>query len=324
MNCDSLANTELLQITIKMTAPPPPSTMEGRSCGTIAEVHPLPSPFSENGPSSPQPPFERPRGLDNHASLVFATNMVHSLFGVNFGPCWGDFFCSHGRIRGRLYAVTNGILFYSNLLGFERRLCLQFTDVTSIALHRTTSIRIEVADYDAYIFRSFHNREQVLQLLIRLKQLVDKKRSRASNHTTPTNDDETERYGIDRFEQWEKRQIEYENEWRNNEVHTESDQSVPGLHTSFSSSNVHHSFVGSLMLPNRRRALSDSVVRSPDIQVTPPDVCNINPFSELPDNNLQESWIATSRKMLSLDEVGIAVRMKTIVLAILRRTRQRI
>lgn len=101
-----------------------------------------------------------------------------------------------------MYAVTSGILFYSNWLGFERRLYLQFADIASMALHRTTSLRIELKvlkkptnhnssnseDNDnttrsnepqpqpeSYIFRSFTNREQTLQLLIGLKRLADER-----------------------------------------------------------------------------------------------------------------------------------------------------
>jgi len=127
--------------------------------------------------------------------LTAASAMVHALFADHnnssnsssnnnntLGPCWGDFDCSHQRIPGRLYAVTSGILFYSNLLGFERRLCLQYDDIQSLTLYRTTSLRIELMNSsnggpaEVYIFRSFRNREQVLQLLMGLKRLADEER----------------------------------------------------------------------------------------------------------------------------------------------------
>jgi hypothetical protein len=82
-----------------------PSTMEGREVSNNNRA----AGISSGGPMGPLLSDELER-----SSWGMATQMVHSLFGVEFGPCWGDFFCSHGRIRGRPYAVTNGILFYSN------------------------------------------------------------------------------------------------------------------------------------------------------------------------------------------------------------------
>jgi len=255
-----------------------------------------------------------------------ATQMVHALFGIEFGPCWGGFFCSHGRIRGRLYAVTDGILFYSNLLGFERRLCLQFANVTSIALHRTTSIRIEIADFESYIFRSFHEREQVLQLLVRLKRLVDKKRARLEMNrgATAPSHNPAEGMETDYFDQWEKRQNQYENQWRNDEMLLESP--LPsGLRSSFSSANVNRSIVAGRSpspIPNRRRAVSDSFVRSSHVPVSKttgrPELrtSSHNPFLEVTSDTLLELWNATARKLLALEEVGIEVRFLTILLSI--------
>jgi hypothetical protein len=275
--------------------------------------------ISSGGPTGPLLSDELDR-----SSWGMATQMVHSLFGVEFGPCWGDFFCSHGRIRGRLYAVTNGILFYSNLLGFERRLCLQFANVTSIALNRTTSIRIEIADFDYYIFRSFHDREQVLQLLLRLKRLVEKKRARldvnrgASIATRQASDGGETDY----FDQWEKRQNQYESQWRNDEMLLQqSPMTSSGLRVSYSAANVSRSMVagGSLsLLPNRRRAVSDSFVRGSHDPVSTAatiatesldaSTTSRNPFLKLTTDTLLELWVATAKKLSALDEVGIAVR----------------
>ena len=139
-----------------------------------------------------------------------ASAMVHALFGNSFtgsnnlaaqqqpslGPCWGDFDCTHAHIRGRLYAVTTGILFYSNLLGFERRLCLQFADIRSMALYRTTSLKIELWDETNYVFKSFKDRTQVLQLLIGLKRLADEKIKKQQNGNKPSTASRTQSEGV--------------------------------------------------------------------------------------------------------------------------------
>lgn len=303
-----------------------PSAMEGTAEGNSSNhIVPMPAP----GPLGPvlSDDFER------SSSWGIATRMVHSLFGVEFGPCWGDFFCSHGRIRGRMYAVTNGILFYSNLLGFERRLCLQFANVTSIALHRTTSIRVEIADYEYYIFRSFHDREQVLQLLVRLKRLVDKKRARLDgNRGAATGTENMQSSGgaeTDYFDQWEKRQNQYESQWRNDEMlMQQSSMTATGLRPSISAAQMNRAGIvnGSLsLLPNRRRAVSDSFVRgsneplsparAPTIDSLDASTTSYNPFLELTSDSVVELWNATANKLLALEEVGIAVRMSPIIQA---------
>mmetsp|Transcript_10557 Transcript_10557/g.23387 ORF Transcript_10557/g.23387 Transcript_10557/m.23387 type:complete len:773 (+) Transcript_10557:223-2541(+) len=109
------------------------------------------------------------------SSLAASSQAVHQLFGESVGPCWGDFSCTHLRIRGRLYATSQAILFHTSLLGFERRICLLLRDVVEMELFRTTSIRIHTMDLETYIFKSFNDREQVLHLLNGLKILADRK-----------------------------------------------------------------------------------------------------------------------------------------------------
>jgi hypothetical protein len=94
--------------------------------------------------------------------------VVLALFGPSVGPCVGDFSTTYNRVNGRLYASTKAILFYSNLFGFERRLCLQLNDVEIIEAYRSTSIRILMVDCEDYIFRKFANRDSVLNLLQQL------------------------------------------------------------------------------------------------------------------------------------------------------------
>lgn len=99
-----------------------------------------------------------------------STEIVHTLFGNAVGRCWGDFSCSHYRQRGRLYAASNAIGFYSNLFSFERRICLHLDDVSDIQAFRTTSIQVTTVEGEQYIFKSFENRELVVLLLLQLKQ----------------------------------------------------------------------------------------------------------------------------------------------------------
>ena len=254
-----------------------------------------------------------PSELDRASSISAATRTVQALFGADFGPCWGDFYCSHGRIRGRLYVVTNGILFFSSLLGFERRLCLQFSDISVLVLHRTTSIRIEIADYDTYIFRSFHDREKVLLLLIRLKRLVEKKRIRARTIGTIRRSDHGEG---DNFANWETQQIEYENGNRSFEHNPKSSLSFPALHTSFSSSNINRSSDDTMQqLPNRRRAASDSVVQQNTTETN-----HFIPENENGDarslqsslSTIQDAWEETSQTLASKTDIGIEVRRSSL------------
>ena len=99
-----------------------------------------------------------------------STEIVHSLFGPSVGLCWGDFSCSHHRQRGRLYASSNVIAFFSNLFGFEQRLCLQLADVAEIKPYRSTSVSITTLEGEQYIFKSFSDRELVVALILQLKQ----------------------------------------------------------------------------------------------------------------------------------------------------------
>jgi hypothetical protein len=90
---------------------------------------------------------------------------VQALFGTAVGPSWGDFYCTHNRIQGRLYASAHAALFYSNFLGFETRVTLYWKDILELSLVRTTSIRIVMRDSEEYVFRSFVDRRAALQLL---------------------------------------------------------------------------------------------------------------------------------------------------------------
>lgn len=245
------------------------------------------------------------RNLDR-ASLVAASDVVQALFGVEVGPCWGDFFCTHSRIRGRLYAVTSGVLFYSNLLGFERRLCLQFRDIVSIALYRTTSIRIDIADdgSETYIFKSFHNRVHVIQLLMGLKRLADKKKSGQLTKLGALRS-QSEGHEAGSRMQREEEQLEEERQFQER-LEVRSPRSR--MHLSSSSSSFQLPYTPTP--PNRRRAVSDSVVRLFGVQEDLQEFAGDDPFLTMHSNgsDMKEAWETASREISSLEETGIEVR----------------
>jgi hypothetical protein len=125
-----------------------------------------------------QQPAYQPQSVEEDAAtaLEASTQIVRALFGSAVGECWGDYFCTHNRIRGRLYATSLAVLFHSNLLGFERRICLRYCEIVEMELFRTTSIRITMFDSEQYVLRSFNDRVQVLRMLKGLKILSDRRR----------------------------------------------------------------------------------------------------------------------------------------------------
>ena len=98
-----------------------------------------------------------------------SSEIVQSLFGRTVGPCWADDSCSYHRQHGRLYLSTKAVCFYSNLFGFERRLCLLLTDLDLMELYRSTSIRLCMVDGEDFVFKSLTRRDSILQSLYDLK-----------------------------------------------------------------------------------------------------------------------------------------------------------
>lgn len=227
---------------------------------------------------------------DPHVSLSLAasSDLVKALFGdEEVGSSWGDFFCTLNRIRGRIFASSRAVLFYSNLLGFERRLCIRYRDIVEMELYRTTSIRIVSIDGESTIFKSFHHRKHVLQLLQGLKILAEKQRERSLNTSG----------------------LRHENA---------STEERLALRTSLVSSP-------SLTLPsspvpmptNRRRAVSDSVLRLPMVEshvslVDHPEVAGslsgADSFLGETDFVLKEAWEEAKKpRTPPLQQIGVEV-----------------
>jgi hypothetical protein len=113
----------------------------------------------------------------SHAPIVSetVTSEIALLFGPGYGPL-AHFACTHNRLGGRLYATSDAVLFYSSLLGFEKRIKLLLRDIRSLDLCRTTSIELSLHDGEIFTFRSFADREHVLRVLQTIKARDGEKR----------------------------------------------------------------------------------------------------------------------------------------------------
>ena len=241
-----------------------------RSTPTLMEEEEA-APKLEQTPSPPQhkrQPSE-PRRLSS--SLPASTAIVETLFGAGLGPCWGDFSCTYTRIRGRLYATSAAVLFYTNLLGFERRICLLLRDIATVELYRTTSLRFSTTDDDeTYIFKSFNDREQVLHLINGLKMLVQKQQAEKRRNTalpaTPI------RSGNSRASSATfspptggTQQTSTQPDTMARTIHgSHYGQATPN-HNSMSSS-INFQPILPLSQPSRQRAASDSILRLPRME----------------------------------------------------------
>jgi hypothetical protein len=75
--------------------------------------------------------------------------------------------CSYQRQTGRLYVSTDGLFFYSNLFGFEKRIGINYDRALEITKVRTTTLLVRTVEGEVYAFRSFDNREMVLETIRR-------------------------------------------------------------------------------------------------------------------------------------------------------------
>ena len=96
---------------------------------------------------------------------AYTTEFVRALFQASVGEVIGDFSCSFQRQAGRLYVASKGLYFYSNLFGFERKIEIQFEKVINVSIIRRTSIQVRTSAEEVIIFRSFENRDAVLEIV---------------------------------------------------------------------------------------------------------------------------------------------------------------
>mmetsp|Transcript_29441 Transcript_29441/g.66476 ORF Transcript_29441/g.66476 Transcript_29441/m.66476 type:complete len:490 (+) Transcript_29441:121-1590(+) len=96
---------------------------------------------------------------------AYTTEFVRALFQTSVGEVIGDFSCSFQRQAGRLYIASKGLYFYSNLFGFERKIEIQFEKVVNVSIIRRTSIQVRTSAEEVIIFRSFEDRDAVLEIV---------------------------------------------------------------------------------------------------------------------------------------------------------------
>jgi hypothetical protein len=254
-----------------------------------------------------------------YPSLAASSDIVQALFGESAGSSWGDFFCTHNRIRGRLFATSQAVLFYSNLLGFERRLSLRYQDVMEMELYRSTSIRISTVDCETYIFKSFHQRRHVLQLLRGLKIIVDRQHNRWSSQA-----DAGATTGVAAGASASAPHAA----GRPDESTSSDSRFASSLAAASplvsSSSLIFSPFIPPSMPSNRRRAVSDSVVGIPrrgsrvslehhNHTDTADSVNEEDSFIEESDFSLKDAWNeARKPKNPPLQQVGIDVSMRSL------------
>ena len=105
-------------------------------------------------------------GLSGAARPAFAAAFVKALGGPT-GDVVQDVTCSFQRQLGRLYVSTDGIFFYSNLFGFERKIRINYEQILVVTKTRTTSLLVKTVVGEEYIFRSFDDRELLLEIILR-------------------------------------------------------------------------------------------------------------------------------------------------------------
>eukprot|EP00804_Cyclotella_cryptica_P007091 CCRYP_014538-RC/>CCRYP_014538-RC protein AED:0.09 eAED:0.09 QI:153/1/1/1/1/1/6/63/495 len=97
-----------------------------------------------------------------------ATEIVKALFGNDsIGKVVGVYSCSVARQSGRLYVSTDGLFFYSNLFGFEKRICIKYDDAVEILKYRHTSLYVRTFSGDEHVFKSFQDRDSVCKMISR-------------------------------------------------------------------------------------------------------------------------------------------------------------
>ena len=117
---------------------------------------------------------------------AYTTEIVKALFqgsGGSIGDVINDFSCSFQRQAGRLYISTTALFFYSNLFGFEKRIRIDY-EATTITKIRSTSLHVKKKEGDKYIFRSFEDRDYVLEIIMEYHSNNNKEGSESIHHVT--------------------------------------------------------------------------------------------------------------------------------------------
>jgi hypothetical protein len=103
------------------------------------------------------------------------TEIVQYLFGSQeeVGTLISSFASSYNRQQGRFYICSKVLCFYSNTLGFEKKLCIRIPDLISANIRRNTSIIIQCQSeqnsiVEDYVFRSFKDRFVVLECICKV------------------------------------------------------------------------------------------------------------------------------------------------------------
>jgi hypothetical protein len=101
-----------------------------------------------------------------NSKQAYTTEIVKALGGPA-GDVVHNVPCSYQRQAGRLYVSTDGLFFYSNLFGFEKRIRLNYDQALEITKVRTTTLLVRTVEGEEFAFRSFDNRELVLETIRR-------------------------------------------------------------------------------------------------------------------------------------------------------------
>ena len=103
------------------------------------------------------------------------TEIVQYLFGSQeeVETVLSSFASSYNRLLGRFYICSKVLCFYSNTLGFEKKLSIRIPDLVSANIRRNTSIIIQCQSEDnsiveEYVFRSFNDRFVVLDCICKV------------------------------------------------------------------------------------------------------------------------------------------------------------
>ncbi|KAL3772253.1 hypothetical protein ACHAWU_005304 [Discostella pseudostelligera] len=132
--------------------------------------------------------------LASVSKQAYTTEIVKALGGPT-GDVVQDVTCSYHRQLGRCYISTDGLFFYSNLFGFERRIRINYDQILIIQKIRTTSLIVKTVDGEEYIFRSFEDREHLLKTIRRYHSNAEPEKCDVARTVT---DDEDKREACDK------------------------------------------------------------------------------------------------------------------------------